>query len=123
MSISRRLFLQVGSLGATLSLSDFFRLNAAEGTTDSGRSAVLVFLGGGPAHQDTFDMKPNAPEEYRGQFSPIRTSVPGIEICEHMPKLAQCADKIAIIRSLADSEGRHDPHQCMTGRRKAGGGS
>lgn len=107
MSISRRHFLQVGSLGATLSLSDFFRLNAAEGKADSGRSAVLVFLGGGPAHQDTFDMKPGAPEEYRGEFSPIRTSVPGIEICEHMPKLAQRANQYAVIRGISHSLADH----------------
>ena len=86
MSISRRHFLQVGSLGATLSLGDFFRLNAAEGKEDSGRSAVLVFLGGGPAHQDTFDMKPDAPEEYRGQFRPIRTTVPGVELDPNMAR-------------------------------------
>ena len=107
MSISRRHFLQVGSLGATLSLGDFFRLNAAEGNVDSGRSAVLVFLGGGPAHQDTFDMKPEAPEEYRGQFRPIRTSVPGMEICEHLPSLARRADQYAIIRGISHSLADH----------------
>ncbi|MCA9216025.1 MAG: DUF1501 domain-containing protein [Planctomycetales bacterium] len=107
MNYSRRRFLQVGSLGATLSLSDFFRLNAAEGKADSGRSAVLVFLGGGPAHQDTFDMKPDAPEEYRGEFKPIRTSVPGIEICEHMPKLAQRAKQYAVIRGITHTLADH----------------
>ena len=107
MSISRRHFLQVGSLGATLSLGDYFRLNAAEGNVDSGRSAVLVFLGGGPSHQDTFDMKPDAPEEYRGQFRPIRTSVPGMEICEHLPELARRADQYAIIRGISHSLADH----------------
>ena len=107
MNVSRRHFLQVGSLGATLSLSDFLRLSAAEGKVDSGRSAVLVFLGGGPAHQDTFDLKPDAPEEYRGEFSPIRTSVPGIEICEHMPKLAQRAKQYAVIRGISHTLADH----------------
>lgn len=107
MNQSRRRFLQVGSLGATLTLSDFFRLNAAEGKSDTGRSAVLVFLGGGPAHQDTFDMKPDAPVEYRGEFKPIRTSVPGVEICEHLPKLASRADRYAVIRGVSHTLADH----------------
>lgn len=107
MSISRRQMIKVGALGTSLSLSHYLRLNAAEGQSDSGRSAILVFLGGGPSHQDTFDLKPNAPAEYRGQFSPIRTSVPGIEICEHMPKLARRADKYAIIRGITHSLADH----------------
>lgn len=107
MNQSRRRFLQVGSLGATLSLSDFLRLNAAEKREDAGCSAVLVFLGGGPAHQDTFDMKPDAPEEYRGDFKPIRTSVPGIEICEHLPKLAKRANQYAVIRGISHTLADH----------------
>jgi Protein of unknown function (DUF1501) len=107
MNISRRRVLKVGALGAGLSLSDFLRASAAEGKADSGRSAILVFLGGGPAHQDTFDMKPNAPVEYRGQFSPIRTAVPGIQICEHMPKLARRTDKFTIIRGITHSLADH----------------
>ncbi len=107
MNLNRRRVLQVGAIGASLSLSQYLRLNAAEGKSDSGRSAILVFLGGGPAHQDTFDLKPNAPAEYRGQFSPIKTSVPGIEICEHLPKLAQRANKYALIRGLTHSLADH----------------
>ena len=107
MNISRRQVLKVGALGAGLSLSNFLRVNAAEGKADSGRSAILVFLGGGPSHQDTFDMKPNAPAEYRGQFSPINTSVPGIQICEHMPKLARRTDKFTIIRGITHSLADH----------------
>ncbi len=72
--LSRRQVLKVGVLGAGFSLGHFLRLNAAQGKQDAGRSAILVFLGGGPSHQDTFDMKPKAPLEYRGQFSPIKTS-------------------------------------------------
>ena len=107
MNISRRRVLKVGALGAGLSLSDFLRASAAEGKADSGRSAILVFLGGGPSHQDTFDMKPNAPVEYRGQFSPISTAVPGIQICEHMPKLARRTDKFTIIRGITHSLADH----------------
>ncbi|MCA9140580.1 MAG: DUF1501 domain-containing protein [Planctomycetales bacterium] len=107
MNISRRQMLRVGALGTSLSLSSFLCLQAAQGQTDSGRSAILVFLGGGPSHQDTFDMKPAAPAEYRGQFSPIGTSVPGIQICEHLPKLAKRADKYAIIRGISHSLADH----------------
>ena len=107
MSISRRQFLQVGSLGAGLTLSNYLQLAAADSRIDQGRSAVLVFLGGGPAHQDTFDMKPNAPEEYRGQFQPVQTSVPGIQICEHLPKLARRADRYALLRGITHSLADH----------------
>ncbi len=100
MKITRRQMLQVGTLGTSLSLSGLLRLSAAEGIADSGRSAILVFLSGGPSHQDTFDLKPQAPAEYRGEFSPIQTSVPGIQLCEHMPPLARRADKNAIIRGI-----------------------
>lgn len=107
MKISRRQMLRAGALGTGLSLSQFLRANAAAGIADSGRSAILVFLGGGPSHQDTFDLKPQAPAEYRGLFSPIRTSVPGIEICEHMPRLAKRADKYAVLRGITHSLADH----------------
>ena len=108
MSVSRRRFLQVGSIGSSLTLSDYLRFaNAEDQKIDEGRSAVLVFLGGGPSHQDTFDMKPGAPVEYRGQFQPIRTSVPGVEICEHLPKLARRADRYAVIRGISHSLADH----------------
>lgn len=101
MKLSRRGMLRAGALGTTLTFSDYLRVTAAEGQVDSGRSAIYVFLGGGPSHQDTFDMKPNAPAEYRGQFSPIRTPVPGIEICEHLPRLASLVDRYAIVRGIS----------------------
>lgn len=107
MNITRRQMLQVGALGSSLSLSSFLRLNAAQGHTDAGNSAILVFLGGGPSHQDTFDLKPQAPSEYRGQFSPVRTSAPGVEICEHMPRLAQLAGKYTVIRGITHSLADH----------------
>ncbi|PAY19946.1 hypothetical protein CKO51_08300 [Rhodopirellula sp. SM50] len=107
MTLNRRQLLQVGALGGSLSLSQFLRSSAAAGHADSGRSAILVFLGGGPSHQDTFDMKPDAPVEYRGQFKPISTRVPGIQICEHLPRLAQRTDKLAIIRGITHSLADH----------------
>lgn len=107
MRVSRRQLLRVGALGTTLSLGNFLRLQAAEGKDDSGRSAILVFLGGGPSHQDTFDLKPDAPNEYRGQFSPISTSVEGVRICEHMPRLAQRAHKYAILNGITHSLADH----------------
>jgi hypothetical protein len=107
MNISRRQLLRVGALGTSLSLAGYLRLQAEQGTPDSGRSAILVFLGGGPSHQDTFDLKPDAPAEYRGQFSPIATSAPGVEICEHMPRLARRAGKYAVIRGITHSLADH----------------
>lgn len=112
MRTSRREMLQscvlkAGALGSAMSLSQFLRAQAAQGHTDNGRSAILVFLGGGPAHQDTFDLKPNAPVEYRGEFSPVNTSVPGISICEHLPKLARRADRYSIIRGITHNLADH----------------
>lgn len=112
MRMSRRRMLKksalrIGALGSTISLGQFLSTQAAEGRSDSGRSAILVFLGGGPAHQDTFDLKPQAPAEYRGEFSPVNTSVPGVQICEHLPRLARLADRYAIIRGLTHSLADH----------------
>lgn len=112
MKTSRRQMLQqtlfkVGALGTTLSLSEFLRVQAAEDKADSERSAILVFLGGGPAHQDTFDLKPQAPAEYRGQFQPINTAVVGMEICEHLPRLARRADRFSLIRGITHNLADH----------------
>lgn len=116
-AFSRRRMLKAGALGAGLSLGSYLRLNAAE--QDPGRSAILVFLGGGPSHQDTFDLKPDAPAEYRGQFSPIATSAPGVEICEHLPKLARLADKYAVLRGITHNLAAHGlgTRYLMTGNR------
>ncbi len=104
---TRRSFVQAGTLGAALPLSRLLRAADESPQADLGRSGILVFLGGGPAHQDTFDLKPQAPAEYRGQFSPVATSVPGIEICEHLPRLAKRADRCALIRGLTHSLADH----------------
>ena len=82
------------------------------------KACILLFMWGGPAQQDTWDMKPLAPVEFRGEFQPIATSVPGVQICEHLPRLAQRADKLAIIRSMTHDDVNHTTatHYLLTGR-------
>jgi hypothetical protein len=116
--ISRRNFLQVGAVGlAGLSLADLLRADEAQKRVPAyaRKSIINVFLGGGPSHMDTFDLKPEAPKEFRGEFKPIDTNVPGIQICEHLPKLASMMDKLAIVRSLTGLYEEHSPHQTETG--------
>ena len=121
--VSRRNFIRIGALGlGGLALPGLLRAEAASGgvsaSARSRKSVIMVYLPGGPPHQDTFDLKPDAPSEIRGEFRPIRTNVPGIEICEHLPRLAQVADKLAIVRSIADAIDDHSDFMCMTGRLK-----
>jgi hypothetical protein len=107
--VKRRDFLKVGALGAGLSLSNYLRLaSAGEVNGAKAKAAIFINLTGGPSHMDTFDLKPDAPAEYRGQFNPIKTNVPGMEISEHLPKLAQCADKYAILRGVTHTLGAHE---------------
>jgi hypothetical protein len=76
----------------------------------------MIWLRGGPSHIDSFDMKPHAPAEVRGEFRPIRTNAPGIEICEHLPRMAQRMDKLAIVRGIKSNDlGDHTPHYISTG--------
>src|SRR4051794_31259342 len=97
---NRRSFLQLGVAGmASLGLGDVLRAKAAS-TAGKDTSVILLWLDGGPSHIDLYDMKPEAPAEYRGYWKPIRTNVPGIEISELFPAQAQVADKISIVRSL-----------------------
>ena len=93
--ISRRSFLQIGAFGAALTLADLLRLRATAGAPSSSKSAIMIQLGGGPSHLDMYDLKPEAPVEYRGEFKPIRTNVPGVQICEHFPMQARMWDKLA----------------------------
>jgi hypothetical protein len=116
--ISRRSFLRIGALGlgaGSLTLADVFRSEArAQGT--SGHKAVInIFLGGGPPHQDMWEIKTEAPAEIRGEFKPIATTVPGIQICEVFPRLAAIMDRCVAIRSVVGATGGHDAYQCMTG--------
>jgi Protein of unknown function (DUF1501) len=107
--VRRRDFLKVGAIGTGLSLAGYLRLAAAgEVKGAKATSAIFINLTGGPSHMDTFDLKPNAPSEFRGTFNPIKTNVDGVEICEHLPKLAQCADKFAILRGVSHTLGAHE---------------
>jgi hypothetical protein len=108
--VRRRDFLACGVAGAGLSLPAFLQRAAAGQVNPNarGKAAIFVQLAGGPSHIDTFDLKPNAPDTHRGEFRPIKTNVPGIEICEHLPKLAQCADKYAILRGVSHTLAAHD---------------
>lgn len=107
--IRRRDFLKIGALGAGLSLSGYLQL-ASAGQLKSAKatSAIFINLPGGPSHMDTFDLKPDAPAEYRGAFNPIKSNVAGVEFCEHLPKLATCADKFAILRGVSHTLGAHE---------------
>ena len=117
--VSRRDFLRIGALGvgaSCLTLSDLFRVEARAGITGTGHKSVInVFLGGGPPHQDMWDLKIEAPSEIRGEFKPIATAVPGLQIGEVFPKIAVRMDKCAVIRTVVGAGGGHDAVQCMSG--------
>jgi hypothetical protein len=100
-----------------LTFADVLRLQASTGSTSQRhKSVILIWMRGGPSHIDSFDMKPDAPAEIRGEFRPVPTNVPGIHICEHMPLLAGIMDKLAIIRGIKSNDlGDHTPHYIITG--------
>jgi hypothetical protein len=113
--LSRRNFLKIGAFGAGLSLAEMLRLQANAGTRSSAnKAAIMIFLPGGPSHIDMYDLKPEAPAEYRGEFKPIKTNVPGVEICELFPRQAQMWDKLSCIRSLVAAP-EHSDHETHTG--------
>jgi uncharacterized protein (DUF1501 family) len=118
-SYSRRDFLRIGTLGVGgLSLADLLRLKAqgAPQAKTSHKAVIMVYLCGAPSHIDTYDMKPEAPAEYRGEFKPIRTNVPGMDICELMPLQAKIADKLAIVRNLRVlATDTHMPEELLSG--------
>jgi hypothetical protein len=110
--ISRRSFLKIGAFGAGLTLADMLRARAqanpaATGST-SHKAAIMIYLPGGPSHMDMYDLKPEAPVEYRGEFRPIATNVPGLQICEHFPLQARMFDKMAVIRSIVSVDEHSD---------------
>lgn len=124
--MERRTYLKLGLAGlAGGSFLDLLALRAANAASGSGAglpqkkpcSCILIWMDGGPTHFETFDPKPEAPAEIRGDFAPINTNVPGIQICEHLPKLASIADKYSIIRSVCHNQGNHGAgnHYMMTG--------
>ena len=120
--ISRRHALAAGSLGlGGFCLADLLRLREAEAASASGHadaSVIFVWLAGGPPHLDTYDMKPEAPAEIRGEFRPIPTNVPGIEVCELLPLHAACADRFTLIRSISHDFSDHGggSKRFLTGR-------
>jgi len=108
--VNRRDFLRVGALaGMGLTLSRYLSIaDAGEITSAKSKAAIFIRLAGGPSHLDTFDLKPDAPSEFRGEFKPIKTNVPGMEISEHLPKLAQVADKFTILRGVSHTLAAHE---------------
>src|SRR4051794_28380173 len=118
--ISRRGFLRIGALGVgagALTLADVFRAEAAQGVKPGTRhkSVIMVFLGGGPPHQDMWEIKTEAPSDIRGEFKPINTNVTGIQIGEVFTRIAARMDKCVVIRSLVGAPDRHDAIMCMSG--------
>ncbi len=125
---TRRQFLSWGlSSGVGLSLAGFWRAQAVAESlgrkTAKIRSCIVVFYYGGPSHLDTFDLKPQAPAEVRGEFQPIATSVPGTQICEHLPRMARVMHKVAIVRSMSHGNRLHDSAstEALTGRQSPQG--
>jgi hypothetical protein len=116
---SRRHFLKIGGLAlGGAALPQILRAEQAAATPGSNlshKAVIMIFLSGGPSHQDMYDLKMDAPKEIRGSFRPINTNVPGIEICEHMPRLAKMMDKFAIIRSLHGCPDQHASDLCLSG--------
>src|SRR5262245_15020349 len=129
--LSRRDVLQLGALGACgLSLPTLLQARAATTATSSNpasrrpgraRSCIILFQQGGPSHHDTFDMKPEAPAEIRGEFQPIATSVPGYRVCEHLPLTARQAHRLAVVRSVHHDDPQHNNagYATLTGTKPA----
>lgn len=114
--LSRRSFLKIGGLAmGGLALPQVLQAEQAAAVGRSHKAVIMVYLSGGISHQDTFDLKPEAPEEVRGEFTPIDTRVPGVQFGELLPKLANCADKLAVIRSIVGLRDEHSSWQNLTG--------
>jgi hypothetical protein len=125
IGVVRREFLQVGFSGFVgLGLSGLMRAqaSAAARVAPRAKSMIMVFLSGAPSHLDTFDMKPDAPDGIRGEFQPISTNVPGISFCEHLPRLASMADRLAVVRSMSHTNLNHlnSTHLLLTGQPQPG---
>jgi hypothetical protein len=122
--VARRNFLKIGSLCVGgLTLADLLRLqaNGAPAKRASSKAVIMVWLEGGPSHIDIYDLKPNAPAEIRGEFKPIATCVPGMEICELLPLQAKIADQLAIIRNMTFQNNDHrPPEELLTGFHNGG---
>src|SRR5207237_401056 len=120
--MSRRAAIQAGAIGVLgLGINHLAALRALAGTGPTpgrAKSVIYIFLSGGLAQQDSFDLKPDAPLAVRGEFTPIRTSVAGIQTCEHLPELAKRAHKWALVRSFTHPSNDHSAahHIMLTGR-------
>ena len=119
--LTRRSTLQAGAAGllglGSVELSALSSL-AAPDQRPSGKSVIFIFLTGGLSHHDSFDMKPDGPVDIRGEFQPIATRTPGIQVCEHLPMLAQQSERWALVRSMSTASNAHEPacHMLLTGR-------
>src|SRR5579862_565476 len=124
--MGRREFLRAGSLGLFgLGLPQLFQGQVLSANKPAvavqrgkAKACIILFMWGGPAQQDTWDMKPDAPVEFRGEFRPIPTAVPGVRICEHLPRLARLTDRLALVRSMTHPDVNHTTatHYLLTGR-------
>jgi hypothetical protein len=121
--MSRREFLRAGALGvAGLTLADVLRQGARAGPENRrAKSVIYVVLGGGPSHIDMWDLKPDAPDEFRGPFRPIATRLPGVRICEHMPLQAGIMNDLALVRGIRSVENDHFLSEVYTGLPRTGG--
>lgn len=125
LAVARRDLLRVGGLSLLgLSGAQYARAAVSGAATDSqgpgfgkAKACILLFMWGGPAHQDTWDLKPDAPAEIRGEFQPIATNVPGVRICEHFPRMSQRMDRLALVRSMTHTDVNHtsSTHYLLTG--------
>lgn len=123
--MNRRSFLKIGAFGiGGLALPDLFRMEALAadvaaaagiGSPTRPKGLINIYLAGGPPQTDMFDLKPDAPSEYRGEFNAIKTNVPGLDISELMPRLAKVADKFSLVRSVVGSVDKHSPVHTQTG--------
>ena len=116
--VSRRQFIKVGAVGA-LTLPQLLAAEAQAGVGNSHKAVIMIYLPGGIGHQDSFDLKMDAPSDIRGEFKPIKTNLPGLEICEYLPKLATIMDKCTVIRSLVGARDEHASNLCMSGYTQA----
>jgi len=117
--LNRRNFIKIGGLGmGGLSLPHLLKAESQSGVRNSNKAIIMIYLPGGPPHQDMYDIKTEAPSEIRGEFKSIKTNVPGIHVCEHLPLLAKMTDKLVLLRTIVGAKNSHSSHQCMTGRLK-----
>src|ERR1044072_7738523 len=116
--LNRRNFLKIGAFGAGLTLAEMLRARALAAKTTgrpaSTKAAIMIYLPGGPSHMDMYDLKPDAPKEFRGEFNPIQTNVSGVQICEHFPMQAKMWDKLACVRSIVSVD-EHSDSLVLTG--------